>query len=95
MYTWVKIFYKYGVTSRHLISLLAASDSIAAAVETFILAMTSFPDVQKKAQEELDGVLHGRFPTHADIASLPYLSAVIKEVIRYVHPGIPALFNYI
>jgi cytochrome P450 len=76
--------------------LVAATDSITAIIGTFILAMTSFPEIQKKAQEELDSRLRGRFPTHADIASLPYLSAVIKEVIRYVPSslGIPALSNY-
>ena len=67
-----------------LISLVAASDTIAAALAGFILAMTSFPEIQKKAQEELDRVLCGRLPTHADIASLPYLTAIIKEVFRYV-----------
>lgn len=44
--------------------------------------MTSFPEIQKKAQEELDRVLCGRLPKHADIASLPYLCAIIKEVFR-------------
>lgn len=77
----------------YLISLVAASDTTAAALSTFILAMTSFPEIQKKAQEELDRVLCGRLPTHADMASLPYLSAIIKEVIRYVPLGIPTLFN--
>lgn len=65
--------------------LVAASDSTSAVIESFVLAMTSFPEVQRKAQEELDRVLCGRLPTHADIPSLPYLTAVIKEVIRYVH----------
>ena len=64
--------------------LVAASDTTAAALGVFILAMASFPEIQKKAQEELDRVLCGRLPTHADIKSLPYLSAIIKEVLRYV-----------
>ena len=50
--------------------------------------MTTFPEIQKKAREELDRVLCGRLPTHADITSLPYLSAIIKETIRYVPLGI-------
>lgn len=68
----------------HFFSFVAATDTTAATIEAFILAMTSFPEVQKKAHEELDRVLCGRLPTHADIASLPYFSAIIKEVIRYV-----------
>jgi len=45
--------------------------------------MVCYPEVQKKAQEELDKVLNGRLPEHGDIESLPYLSAVVKEVYRY------------
>ena len=44
--------------------------------------MVCYPDVQKKAQEELDKVLNGRLPEHSDIVSLPYLSALVKEVHR-------------
>ena len=46
--------------------------------------MVCYPKVQKEAQAELDKVLIGRLPEHSDIASLPYLSALIKEVYRYV-----------
>ena len=45
--------------------------------------MLCYPEVQKKAQIELDNVLNGRLPEHSDIFSLPYLSALVKEVVRY------------
>jgi Cytochrome P450 len=45
--------------------------------------MVCYPEVQKKAQAELDNVLNERLPEHSDIASLPYLSALVKEVYRY------------
>ena len=45
--------------------------------------MVCYPDVQKKAQKELDNVLNGILPEHSDIESLPYLSALVKEVYRY------------
>ena len=45
--------------------------------------MVCYPEVQKKAQQELDKVLNGRLPEHSDIVSLPYLSALVKEVYRY------------
>jgi len=67
---------------------LAAGDTTSSFLEVFILAMTSFPEIQRKAQEELDRVLNGRLPTHADTTSLPYLSAIIKEVIRW-RPNVP------
>ena len=46
--------------------------------------MVCYPEVQKEAQKELDNVLNGRLPELDDISSLPYLSALIKEVYRYV-----------
>ena len=45
--------------------------------------MVCYPEVQKNAQDELDKVLNGRLPEHRDIESLPYLSALVKEVYRY------------
>ena len=41
------------------------------------------PDKQKKAQEELDQVLQGRLPDFDDQPALPYITATVKEVIRY------------
>ena len=46
--------------------------------------MVCYPEVQKEAQAELDKVLNGRLPEHGDFDSLPYLSALVKEVYRYV-----------
>ena len=45
--------------------------------------MVCYPEVQKEAQAELDNVLNGRLPEHDDFLSLPYLSALVKEVYRY------------
>jgi hypothetical protein len=45
--------------------------------------MVCYPEVQKKAQKELDNVLNGRLPEYSDIESLPYFSALVKEVYRY------------
>ena len=50
---------------------------------TFFLAMVCYPEVQKEAQAELDKVLNGRLPEHNDTTSLPYLSALVKELYRY------------
>jgi hypothetical protein len=62
----------------------AGADTTASALGTFFLAMVCYPEVQKKAQEELDKVLNGRLPEYSDIGSLPYFSALVKEVYRYV-----------
>ena len=54
--------------------------------------MVCYPEVQKQAQAELDKVLNGKLPEHDDIASLPYLSALVKEVYRYAAVCLKSLF---
>lgn len=46
--------------------------------------MICFPEVQMKAQAELDRVVNGRLPDFGDMPDLPYLSALVKEVLRSV-----------
>ena len=54
-------------------------------LSTFVLLMMLHPDVQRRAQEELDRVVgESRLPTAEDRGSLPYLEAVIQEVYRCV-----------
>ena len=46
--------------------------------------MTLFPDIQSKAQEEIDRVVgNDRLPGYADRDSLPYVSALQSEVYRW------------
>ncbi len=46
--------------------------------------MVLFPDVQLKAQEEIDRVVGlGRIPNFTDREHLPYLSALHKELLRW------------
>ncbi|KAJ7152976.1 cytochrome P450 [Mycena filopes] len=74
-------------------SYAAGADTTVSAMGTFVLAMLKHPEVQKKAQAELDAVIgHGHLPELSDAAALPYVSAVVKEVLRWenVAPiGIP------
>ena len=48
-------------------------------------AMASFPEVQKLAQKELDTVigLEHRLPTLEDKPSLPYVTALMMECLRW------------
>ncbi|KAJ6579966.1 cytochrome P450 [Mycena vulgaris] len=62
----------------------AAADTTGAALGTFTLAMLANPEAQKKAQAELDSVIGtGHLPDFTDEPSLPYVSAVVKEVLRW------------
>lgn len=45
--------------------------------------MSLYPDVQKKAQEEVDRTVGERLPTPEDLSSMPYVSALLKEVLRW------------
>jgi cytochrome P450 len=46
--------------------------------------MTLFPEVQKKAQAELDAVIgNDRLPKFTDRNQLPYVDALAKEVFRW------------
>lgn len=46
--------------------------------------MTLYPEVQKTAQAELDAVIGSdRLPSFSDRPQLPYLEAVLKEVLRW------------
>ena len=46
--------------------------------------MTLYPDVQKKAQEELDTLIdRDRLPTFSDRPYLPYIEAILKEAHRW------------
>ncbi len=45
--------------------------------------MTLYPDIQRKAQEELDRVVGSdRLPTFSDRKNLPYVDALVREAIR-------------
>ncbi|KAK1242910.1 hypothetical protein MKX08_005722 [Trichoderma sp. CBMAI-0020] len=62
------------------------ADTTVSALSAFTLAMLLFPEVQKKAQEEIDSVIGAnpsRLPQFEDEERLPYVSAVAKELIRW------------
>jgi cytochrome P450 len=52
---------------------------------TFVLAMLNYPEVQKHAQTEIDATIgDDGLPDFQDVSDLPYLSAIVKEVLRFV-----------
>ncbi|KAF9559433.1 cytochrome P450 [Agrocybe pediades] len=61
----------------------AAAETTLAALQFFFAAMLCYPEVQKKAQLELDHVLGGRLPEYADEEHTPYVRALIKEILRW------------
>ncbi|KAF3924210.1 hypothetical protein ABW21_db0202253 [Orbilia brochopaga] len=62
----------------------AAADTTASTIHAIFLAMTLFPEVQKKAQDEIDRVVgNERLPEFEDREKLPYISAIVKEALRW------------
>ncbi|KAG0706763.1 cytochrome P450, partial [Suillus ampliporus] len=74
----------------------AAAITFAAAFETtsstllvFLLAMVLNPEVQVKAQAEIDQVVgKDRLPDFNDRPALPYVEAILRETLRW-HPALP------
>ena len=63
----------------------AGSDTTAATLVGFVQAMVVFPEVQKKAQEEIDRVVGpDRLPTMEDEMSLQYIRGCVKESMRWM-----------
>lgn len=53
------------------------------ALGSFFLAMLLYPEIQSKAQAEVDRVIgKDRLPDFSDEPSLPYVTALVKEVLR-------------
>lgn len=71
----------------------AGFDTTSGTLMWWTLAMVAFPEVQRRAQAEIDVVVgRARLPTSADAPQLPYVRAVIKEVLRWrpaVERGLP------
>jgi len=58
----------------------------------FFLAMIFNPKAMKKAQEELDRVVgKGELPDFSHKDNLPYIDALVKEVLRW-SPPLPVAF---
>lgn len=66
-----------------------AADTSVSTMEAFFLAMSMYPGVQRKAQEEIDRVVGGsRLPKFSDREAMPYVNALVDEAQRW-HPVAP------
>ncbi|KAJ3510929.1 hypothetical protein NLJ89_g4394 [Agrocybe chaxingu] len=66
------------------VAYVGGADTTVSAVQSFFLAMAMYPEVQKKAQAEIDQVIgSSRLPEFSDRPSLPYINALVKESMRW------------
>ncbi|KAL7280059.1 hypothetical protein ACG7TL_006474 [Trametes sanguinea] len=74
-------------------TIFGGSDTTSSMMQGGFKALSLYPDVQKKAQAELDAVIGpGRLPEHEDRDNLVYINALMKEILRWHLPvpiGIP------
>jgi cytochrome P450 len=62
----------------------AGAETTSTTLTWWALAMIAHPEFQKRAQAELDEVVgRSRTPSFSDAQSLPYIQAIIKEVLRW------------
>ncbi|KAG2038735.1 cytochrome P450 [Suillus americanus] len=67
-------------------AIIGSYETTTSTLVTFTLAMVLYPDVQRRAQAEIESVVGGdRLPTFEDRASLPYVESVLRETLRW-HP---------
>ncbi|KAK7685071.1 hypothetical protein QCA50_011908 [Cerrena zonata] len=86
-----------GSDGKEIIKAAAASlysggaDTTPSSLASFILAMTLHPGILARAQAELDLVIGNTFqrlPAFSDRASLPYVNAIVLEILRW-NPAVP------
>ncbi|KIX96153.1 uncharacterized protein Z520_07931 [Fonsecaea multimorphosa CBS 102226] len=71
-----------------------ASDTSSSIIIAAIQAFTKWPEVMRKAQQEIDSVMgEDRSPVWADYAQLPYVAATVKEAMRW-RPVVPLAFPH-
>ncbi|KAG1855549.1 cytochrome P450 [Suillus subluteus] len=74
-------------------AMIGAYETATSTLMAFAFAMVSYPDVQRRAQAEINSVIgRDRLPTFEDRTSLPYVESVLRETLRWlpVSPlGIP------
>ncbi|KAG2031138.1 cytochrome P450, partial [Suillus americanus] len=63
---------------------MTGMETTASSLQKFMLAMVLYPGVQARARAEIDQVVrHDKMPCLDDRASLPYLGAILREVLRW------------
>lgn len=70
------------------------SDTSASIITAFVQAMIAYPEVQKKAQKQIDEVVgEDRSPSWQDYSKLPYVAQCVKETMRW-RPVTPLAFPH-
>ncbi|KZO99739.1 cytochrome P450 [Calocera viscosa TUFC12733] len=84
---------KYGVTKHGAVwttmtLYMAGQETTSTALRALALGILHNPDVMRAAQAQLDAVCGQRAPAFEDREKLPYIDALVKEIVRW-KPGVP------
>ncbi|RYP00941.1 hypothetical protein DL764_006342 [Monosporascus ibericus] len=74
-----------------MLALTAGADNPRMAMNAWVMACLAYPTTMQQAQDELERVCGAnahRLPSLDDLPSLPYMCAVVKEVLRW-RPTVP------
>ncbi|KAG1727741.1 cytochrome P450 [Suillus lakei] len=81
--------FELALKSSSATAFIAGVETTASTLTVFVLAMMLYPEVQKRAQAEIEAVIGtDLLPTFEDRSSLPYVEAVLRETLRW-HPVFP------
>ncbi|KAF3331288.1 cytochrome P450 93A2-like protein [Carex littledalei] len=71
----------------------AGTDSSASTIEWTLSELINHPKIMQKLREEIDRIVgKDRVVGEADVPNLPYLNAVVKEIMR-IHPAAPIAYR--
>ncbi|KAJ7625696.1 cytochrome P450 [Roridomyces roridus] len=63
---------------------IASSDTTVSVLGTFVLGMLANPEAQRRAQADIDSVVGSEgLPRFEERDKLPYVSAIVKEILRW------------
>ncbi|KAH7884762.1 cytochrome P450 [Phlebopus sp. FC_14] len=80
---------EYAIKATAATVFIAGFETSSSTLHSFILAMLLYPEVQAKAQAEIDSVIgSSRLPHFDDRPSLPYIDAILRELLRW-NPVVP------
>ncbi|MGW2231858.1 cytochrome P450 [Streptomyces formicae] len=75
------------LTSEILAMIIAGYETSSNSISWIFYQLAAHPDIQRRVQEEVDGVLDGRVPTFDDLPNLSYTRRVIDETLRLFTPA--------
>ncbi|MGP4048456.1 cytochrome P450 [Streptomyces sp. 2A115] len=73
-----------------LVFLIAGHETTGTSMTFALHLLSRHPEIQARAQEEVDRLPAGRTPSAADLDRLPYLTQVLKEAMR-LYPAAPLI----